>query len=159
MRSRRVLPPRERPIKFFIDHCVPDSVGRVLLAAGHEVIFLRHQLAPNSPDPLVAAVAEMNEAVLISLDESDRVEMQRTAGSQPRCRCAITNHARMELGASAWRQADYHRDIKFGNSYTAMTRSLAGRSASMRSAISIDEGTEAGEVAWIRESVDHSMAG
>jgi predicted nuclease of predicted toxin-antitoxin system len=32
------------------------------------VILLRHQLAPNSPDPLVAAVAEMNDAVLVSLD-------------------------------------------------------------------------------------------
>jgi predicted nuclease of predicted toxin-antitoxin system len=40
----------------------------VLRAAGHEVIFLRQELAPNSPDPLVAAVAEMNEAVLVSLD-------------------------------------------------------------------------------------------
>jgi predicted nuclease of predicted toxin-antitoxin system len=39
-----------------------------LLAAGHEVIFLRQELAPNSPDPLVAAVAEMNDAVLVSLD-------------------------------------------------------------------------------------------
>jgi predicted nuclease of predicted toxin-antitoxin system len=30
--------------------------------------LLREQLAPNSPDPLVAAVAEMNEAVLVNLD-------------------------------------------------------------------------------------------
>lgn len=36
--------------------------------AGHEVVFLREQLAPNSPDPLIAAVAEMNEAILVSLD-------------------------------------------------------------------------------------------
>jgi Domain of unknown function (DUF5615) len=35
---------------------------------GHEVIFLRQELAPNSPDPLVAAVAEMNDAILVSLD-------------------------------------------------------------------------------------------
>jgi predicted nuclease of predicted toxin-antitoxin system len=55
-------------IKFFIDHCVPDSVGRALSGEGHEVILLRTQLAPNSPDPLVAAVSEMNEAVLVSHD-------------------------------------------------------------------------------------------
>lgn len=55
-------------IRFFIDHCVPDSVGRALREAGHEVILLREQLAPDSPDPLVAAVAEMNDAVLVSLD-------------------------------------------------------------------------------------------
>ncbi len=47
---------------------MPDAVGRALQAAGHEVILLRTQLAPNSPDPLVAAVAEMNDAVLVSLD-------------------------------------------------------------------------------------------
>lgn len=59
----------QRPtIRFFIDHCVPDSVGKALAAAGHEVILLREQLAPNSPDPLVAAVSEMNGAVLVSHD-------------------------------------------------------------------------------------------
>jgi predicted nuclease of predicted toxin-antitoxin system len=47
---------------------VPDSVGRVLAHAGHEVILLRQYLAPDSPDPLVAAVSQMNDAVLISLD-------------------------------------------------------------------------------------------
>jgi predicted nuclease of predicted toxin-antitoxin system len=40
----------------------------MLKDAGHEVVFLREQLAPNSPDPLVAAVAEMNDAILVSLD-------------------------------------------------------------------------------------------
>ena len=55
-------------IKFFVDHCVPDSVGRVLRDAGHEVILLRERIALDSPDPLVAAVSEMHVAVLISLD-------------------------------------------------------------------------------------------
>jgi hypothetical protein len=55
-------------IRFFIDHCVPDSVGRILRDAGHEVILLRERIAPDSPDPLVAAVSEMNGAVLVSLD-------------------------------------------------------------------------------------------
>jgi hypothetical protein len=55
-------------IRFFIDHCVPDSVGRVLRDAGHEVILLRERIAQDSPDPLVAAVSEMNGAVLVSLD-------------------------------------------------------------------------------------------
>ncbi|HVC53712.1 MAG TPA: DUF5615 family PIN-like protein [Stellaceae bacterium] len=59
-------------IRFFVDHCVPDSVGRVLRKAGHEVILLRERIAPDSPDPLVAAVSEMNNAVLISLDADFR---------------------------------------------------------------------------------------
>ena len=40
----------------------------MLKAAGHEVILLRERLAADAPDPLVAAVSEMNEAVLISMD-------------------------------------------------------------------------------------------
>jgi predicted nuclease of predicted toxin-antitoxin system len=56
------------PIRFFVDHCVPDSVGRALRDAGHEVILLRQRIAPDSLDPLVAAVSEMNGAILVSLD-------------------------------------------------------------------------------------------
>jgi predicted nuclease of predicted toxin-antitoxin system len=50
-----------------------------LTAAGHEVVLLRTQLAPNSPDPLVAAVAAMNDAVLVSLD-SDFKSLAPRAG-------------------------------------------------------------------------------
>ena len=62
-----------------MDHCVPDAVGRALSSAGHEVVLLRTQLAPNSPDPLVAAVAEMNGAVLVSHD-SDFKSLAPRAG-------------------------------------------------------------------------------
>jgi predicted nuclease of predicted toxin-antitoxin system len=56
------------PIKFFTDHNVPDSVGRKLAEAGHKTVLLRERLAPNAPDPLVAAFAEMFGAVLVSFD-------------------------------------------------------------------------------------------
>jgi hypothetical protein len=59
-------------IRFFIDHCVPGSVPGVLRDAGHEVILLRERIAQDSPDPLVAAVSEMNGAVLVSLDSDFR---------------------------------------------------------------------------------------
>jgi predicted nuclease of predicted toxin-antitoxin system len=58
---------------------VPQAVGLVLRAANHEVIFLRQELAPNSPDPLVAAVSEMNHAILVSLD-SDFKQLAPRAG-------------------------------------------------------------------------------
>jgi Domain of unknown function (DUF5615) len=48
---------------------VPDSVGRALIDAGHEVIRLRDILPTNSPDPLVASVDELNEAILVSFDK------------------------------------------------------------------------------------------
>jgi predicted nuclease of predicted toxin-antitoxin system len=59
-------------LKFFVDQCVPDSAGKALQAFGHEVVYLREQIPPNSPDPLVAAVAEANGAILVSLDADFR---------------------------------------------------------------------------------------
>jgi len=47
-------------LKFLTDNCVPDSVGQALQQAGHEVIRLRDILPTNSPDPIVATVAEVN---------------------------------------------------------------------------------------------------
>ena len=73
-------------IKFFVDHCVPDSAGRAFSDAGHEVVFLRTQLAPNSPDPLVAAVAEMNDAVLVSLDSDFKTLAPRAGVGRQRFR-------------------------------------------------------------------------
>jgi predicted nuclease of predicted toxin-antitoxin system len=59
----------ETPVlRVFIDQCVPDSAGRAFQEHGHEVIYLRERIATDSPDPLVAAVAEANEAILVSLD-------------------------------------------------------------------------------------------
>lgn len=37
-------------------------------AAGHEVIRLQAALPPGSPDPLVCATAERNEAILVAFD-------------------------------------------------------------------------------------------
>ena len=35
-------------MRFFADHCVPNSVVRALAAAGHEVMRLRDHLAPDA---------------------------------------------------------------------------------------------------------------
>ena len=73
----------ERPtIKFFVDHCVPDSVGRALRDAGYEVVLLRERIAQDSPDPLVAAVSEMHGAVLVSLDADFKRLAPRVARGQ-----------------------------------------------------------------------------
>jgi predicted nuclease of predicted toxin-antitoxin system len=55
-------------IRFFIDHCVPESVAKALEGAGREVIRLRTRTAPDSPDPVVADIAEANDAVLVTMD-------------------------------------------------------------------------------------------
>lgn len=62
------MTPDVPPMRFFIDQCVPDSVGRALREAGYEIILLREKIATNSPDTLVAAVAEANSAILVTMD-------------------------------------------------------------------------------------------
>jgi len=55
-------------MSFFIDHCVPESVAKALEAFGKKVMRLREKTAPDSPDTLVAAVAEANGAILVTMD-------------------------------------------------------------------------------------------
>ena len=59
-------------LRVFIDQFVPDSAGRAFKEHGHEVIYLREKIATNSPDPLAAAVAEANDAILVRPDADFR---------------------------------------------------------------------------------------
>ena len=114
-------------------------MGRALLAAGHEVIFLRQELAPNSPDPLVAAVAEMNEAVLVSLDSDFRTLAPRAGVGRQRFRrlsriaikcsepqAANRIGAAMSLIEHEWnfaqKQSDKRMILEIGNSYMRLIR-------------------------------------
>lgn len=127
-------------IRFFVDHCVPDSVGRVLRAAGHDVILLRERIAPDSPDPLVAAVSEMNGAVLVSLDSDfkrlaprvavgDRRRFKTLSRIGLRCkapRCAPRLEVCMSLIEHEWTFAQKSRDtrmiVEIGESYIRSIR-------------------------------------
>ena len=62
----------------FIDHCVPESVPKMLEEHGYAVIRLREKTAPDSPDALVAAVAEANNAVLVTMDGDFKAIAART---------------------------------------------------------------------------------
>ena len=44
-------------MRFFSDHCVPESVAEALETDGHEVVRLRHQLPNDTPDSEVIAEA------------------------------------------------------------------------------------------------------
>lgn len=55
-------------MRFFVDQCVPDSVARTLESFDLETIRLREKTAPSSPDSLVAAVAEANNSILVTMD-------------------------------------------------------------------------------------------
>jgi predicted nuclease of predicted toxin-antitoxin system len=55
-------------LRFFSDHCVPNSVGEALKEAGHEVFQLRDQLPTDTADPAVIAKAQELGAILVSLN-------------------------------------------------------------------------------------------
>ena|SRR5438132_6886420 len=55
-------------LRFFVDHCVPNSVVRALRDSGHEVFVLKEHVACDSDDPIVIAKAQELDAILLSLD-------------------------------------------------------------------------------------------
>lgn len=55
-------------MRFFVDQCVPESVADTIENHGYEAIRLRDRIAPDSPDSLVAAVSEANDAILVTMD-------------------------------------------------------------------------------------------
>ncbi|MGH6804871.1 MAG: DUF5615 family PIN-like protein [Methyloceanibacter sp.] len=55
-------------MRVLLDQNVPDSVAEAFRENGHEVIFLRNILPPDSPDQIVADVSEAEGAVLVSCD-------------------------------------------------------------------------------------------
>ena len=70
-------------MRFLLDEGVPVSVGQVLRAAGHEVIFFADSgLAKSSADPVVCATAAANDAVLVSHD-NDMKSLARGHGITP----------------------------------------------------------------------------
>jgi predicted nuclease of predicted toxin-antitoxin system len=71
-------------MRLFIDHCVPESVPKMLEEHGYTVIRLREKTAPDSPDSLVAAVAEANNAVLVTMDGDFKAIAARTGIGQRR---------------------------------------------------------------------------
>jgi predicted nuclease of predicted toxin-antitoxin system len=73
-------------MRLFIDHCVPESVAKLLEQRGYEVIRLREKTAPDSPDALVAAVAEANDAVLVTMDGDFKAIASRSGIGQRRFR-------------------------------------------------------------------------
>ena len=122
-----------RPIlRIFTDEGVPDSVGDRFSACGHHVIRLREAVATGSPDPLVCAAAEANDAILVALDGDMRALAQRRGIGQRRFRtlslikisCKVTRageriEAAMSLIEHEWLysagQADRRLFIEIGS--------------------------------------------
>ena len=74
-------------MRFFVDRCVPESVAKTLEDHGHEAIRLRERIAPDSPDALVAAVSDANDAILVTMDGDFRkIAAGHGVGSGRLCR-------------------------------------------------------------------------
>lgn len=117
MRGRRVV------LKLFLDEGVPDSVGSCFSDAGHNVIYLRDAIETGSPDQLVCAVSEANDAILVALDADMRQLAARRGVGQRRFRrlsliklsCRETRAAEriksaMSLIEHEWQVGSTHRD-------------------------------------------------
>lgn len=77
---------RRATLRFFLDNCVPDSVGSVLRDAGHEVIHQRDVIAGDSPDMLVALTSAENDAILVTFDKDFKTIASRFRVSNRRLR-------------------------------------------------------------------------
>ena len=71
-------------MRILLDQNVPDSVAAVFEDRGHTVLYLRDVLAPDSPDEIVAAFSEAEDAVLVSLDGDFKRIAPRIPNSQRR---------------------------------------------------------------------------
>jgi len=77
---------RRKPLRFFLDNCVPDSVGRPLTSAGHVVIYQRHAIATDAADILVALASVENQAILVTFDKDYKAIASRFGISHGRLR-------------------------------------------------------------------------
>ena len=55
-------------LRFFTDHCVPNSVIQTLRAAGHEIFILKEHILKDSEDVVVITKAQELNAILLSLN-------------------------------------------------------------------------------------------
>jgi predicted nuclease of predicted toxin-antitoxin system len=55
-------------LRFFTDHCVPNSIIQALREAGHDVLVLKDYIPTESEDTVVIAKAQELNAILVSLN-------------------------------------------------------------------------------------------
>jgi predicted nuclease of predicted toxin-antitoxin system len=55
-------------LRFFIDRCVPASIGQFLRENGYSVLILKDYIPIESSDEIVIAKAQELDAILVSLN-------------------------------------------------------------------------------------------
>lgn len=76
----QIVVPASQLFRFLADHNVPDSVGRILVDLGHDVVRLRDVMAIDTTDPIVARAAIEDGRILISWDR----DFNKQRFAQPR---------------------------------------------------------------------------
>jgi predicted nuclease of predicted toxin-antitoxin system len=56
------------PLRFFADHCIPNSIIRELQDVGYSVLRLKDLIPIESSDSKVIATAQELDAILLSLN-------------------------------------------------------------------------------------------
>lgn len=77
------------PVPFFTDQNVPDSVGDVLLDAGHELTRLREVMETSTADPIIAVACASTGQVLVSHDTDFRNVSRRLRITQRQYRTSL----------------------------------------------------------------------
>jgi predicted nuclease of predicted toxin-antitoxin system len=72
----------QKPIPFFTDQNVPDSVGNFLKSAGHTVARLRDCMPTDTSDKVVGVACIVNGSVLVTHDNDFRQVAKRLQISQ-----------------------------------------------------------------------------
>lgn len=72
-------------MRFMLDENVPAAVSHFLVEQGFEVILSRDAVGEGEPDPVVAQAAQVNDAILVSLDrDMRRIQRQLSAAHEAR---------------------------------------------------------------------------
>lgn len=85
-------------MRLLLDQNVPNSVATVFKNRGHTVLYLRDIADPSAPDIVVAAISEIEEAVLVSADGDFRKIAPRVPDGQRR---RFRKLSRITLGCNA----------------------------------------------------------
>ena len=65
-------------MKFLFDHDVPDDLAHLLRELNHTVVLLREVLPRTSPDATVLQQAQREQAVLVTCNRDDFLELADT---------------------------------------------------------------------------------
>src|SRR5258708_14824077 len=109
-------------MRLLLDQNVEDSVAAVFREFGHTVHLVREILPANSPDPLIAAVAELDSYVLVSHDRDfEAIAPRIPKGSRARFRklSRISLECNEAQAANRIRQTMSYIDLAFGNAAVA----------------------------------------